>query len=116
MCSSINFHERALVAPLKRRERSGDGAAMPVFPRARARGPIEARQFTVELTKALKFPRARARGPIEARYCLELHAGWSHFHERALVAPLKRAINRRPESVSVTFPRARARGPIEALP
>ena len=35
------------------------------------------------------FPRARARGPIEARLGAGIGASVPYFHERALVAPLK---------------------------
>ena len=41
-------------------------------------------------TSGIQFPRARARGPIEAKTtCDRVVRAPVHFHERALVAPLK---------------------------
>src|ERR1022692_1618467 len=59
------------------------------FPRARARGPIEAHERSNGVGGGGEFPRARARGPIEACSCVIPPRVHLHFHERALVAPLK---------------------------
>ena len=110
----------------------------PPFPRARARGLIEAPSLPVSGAFQLLFPRARARGLIEARVVAWLAPGRYYFRERALAASLKpiwrnqttaempdfreRALaaslkhqgRLRGSRIATVFPRARARGLIEA--
>src|SRR5579885_3353078 len=59
------------------------------FPRARARGPIEAMTHLSRLMGTGQFPRARARGPIEALVRWRRRRCRWDFRERALAAPLK---------------------------
>src|ERR1017187_9562573 len=65
------------------------GSRSALFPRARARGPIEAHPITRGTELCVSFPRARARGPIEAAQSARAWRPCQYFHERALVAPLK---------------------------
>src|SRR5579885_3391253 len=84
------------------------------FPRARARGPIEAMTHLSRLMGTGQFPRARARGPIEALVRWRRRRCRWDFRERALAAPLKHRASELECRRVVQFPRARARGPIEA--
>ena len=63
----LDFREHALAAPLKRFEVLEESLRRARFPRARARGPIEALERAFDIRLDGEFPRARARGPIEAR-------------------------------------------------
>src|SRR5436190_702581 len=110
-----------------------------MFPRARARGLIEANfACSAAASRKISFPRARARGLIEAgcRSChsvnpkcfrerelaasLKRCAGRARpladarFRERELAASLKRDTSAGVRSLRLPFPRARARGLIEA--
>ena len=60
-----------------------------LFPRARARGLIEACVGGSDCTIAAAFPRARARGLIEATALDRLSATSTHFREHVLAASLK---------------------------
>src|SRR6266508_3457959 len=84
------FRARKRAAPLKPRVAGVAPVGMMTFPRAKARGPIEATGRVITRNTLDQFPRAKARGPIEAvkSFFTSLSIG--------------------------TFPRAKARGPIEA--
>ena len=62
------------------------------FPRARARGLIEALRLQDKEAHRRGFPRARARGLIEAPETQSLTLDRLNFRERALVAPFEAAI------------------------
>ena len=59
------------------------------FPRAHARGLIEAPRFEIVATCSTKFPRAHARGLIEAVLRDAIRRDYLHFRERTLAASLK---------------------------
>src|SRR5207247_92521 len=53
-------------APLKRLRTTQNSSSASGFPRASARGPIEALTLAARRASPSTFPRASARGPIEA--------------------------------------------------
>ena len=78
------------MAQLKRHRGIGDNLFRRSFPRARARGPIEAVVNDCEGSDNNDFPRARARGPIEAKtHTAMSRARATAFHARERVAQLK---------------------------
>src|SRR5213593_3809341 len=68
----------------------------------------------IEANMRRKFPRARARGPIEAWPSSANSRSSANFRARERAAPLKPKLVRLKASSAEIFPRARARGPIEA--
>jgi len=85
----LYFRERALAASLKRAVCAFLHVVLLVFPRARARGLIEAVLRLRLARRGLIFPRARARGLIEASRCRVMAMRRAYFRERALAASLK---------------------------
>src|SRR6266545_3519201 len=86
-----------------------------LFPRADARGPIEALVRGSRCVPRGRFPRADARGPIEACLTSPPSSTVKVFPRADARGPIE-ASQRNGQACSPSrFPRADARGPIEAL-
>ena len=110
----MNFRARARAAPLKRNDVSVHGSFLVYF-RARARAaPLKPSALIPDQGLNEAFPRARARGPVEAIYRGRGYGGNVDFRARARAAPLKPYLSSPTTRTTLTFPRARARGPVEA--
>ena len=121
MLSSVHspfpkFHDRAVVASLKRLQFVECMLLAPQIPRPRGRGLIEALCPLHDRRSAFLIPRPRGRGLIEAeKTSLPLSIKASQFHDRAVVASLKREFPGAGGVRTVAIPRPRGRGLIEAL-
>ena len=66
LCEWCCFRAHVRAAPLKQVKQNQLRFSNPLFPRARARGSIEASPSFRPCQRLVGFPRARARGSIEA--------------------------------------------------
>ena len=84
------FHDRAVVASLKQGQPALTAEPMTGIPRPRGRGLIEATSGPINEGEQAGIPRPRGRGLIEALERTRFPHAVRQFHDRAVVASLKR--------------------------